>query len=152
MSQDRIEKEILLRVPRARVWKALTDSESFGQWFGVKMRGPFVPGARVAGTVTMKNYEHLPFEITIERLEPETRFSWRWHPYAIDPSQDYSSEPATLVEFTLEETPAGTLLKVVESGFAGIPLARRFDAYRGNEKGWETQMKQIASYVGGQAA
>lgn len=149
MSQDRIEKQIVLRAPRSRVWRALTDSESFGQWFGVKMDGPFIPGVRVSGKITMPKYEHLPFEITIETMEPESRFSWRWHPNAIDASHDYSAEPTTLVEFTLTETAEGTLLAVVESGFEGIPLSRRFDAYRGNERGWEYQMKQIEQYAGG---
>jgi uncharacterized protein YndB with AHSA1/START domain len=148
MNNDRIEKQVLLRAPRTRVWRALTDSEQFGQWFGVKMHGPFAAGARVTGKITIKNYDHLDFEIVIDRMEPETFFSWRWHPYAIDPKMDYSTEPMTLVEFTLDETPDGTLLKVVESGFEGVPLARRFDAFRGNEGGWEQQMKQIANYVG----
>ena len=112
------------------------------------MHGPFAAGARVTGKITIKNYDHLDFEIVIDRMEPETFFSWRWHPYAIDPKMDYSTEPMTLVEFTLDGTPDGTLLKVVESGFEGVPLARRFDAFQGNEGGWEQQMKQIANYVG----
>src|SRR5260370_36532272 len=113
MSLDRIERRILLRAPRGRVWRALADAESFSQWFGVKMEGPFVPGARLRGTVTHKGYEHVPFEITIERMEPERLFSWRWHPNAKDPKADYSKEPTTLVVFELEEAPDGTLLTVV---------------------------------------
>jgi uncharacterized protein YndB with AHSA1/START domain len=148
MSLDRIERRILLRAPRGRVWRALADAESFSQWFGVKMEGPFVPGARLRGTVTHKGYEHVPFEITIERMEPERLFSWRWHPNAKDPKADYSNEPTTLVVFELEEAPDGTLLTVVESGFEGIPLARRGEAYRGNEQGWTMQMKAIEAYVG----
>jgi uncharacterized protein YndB with AHSA1/START domain len=148
MSLDRIERRILLRAPRGRVWRALADAESFSQWFGVKMEGPFVPGARLRGTVTLKGYEHIPFEITIERMEPEQLFSWRWHPNPIDPKADYSGEPTTLVVFKLEEAPDGTLLTVVESGFEGIPLARRGEAYRGNEQGWTMQMKAIEAYVG----
>ncbi|HLX43800.1 MAG TPA: SRPBCC family protein [Bryobacteraceae bacterium] len=148
METDRIEKRVLLRAPRSKVWRALADSTAFGEWFGVTFAEPFVPGARLSGKVTLKGYEHLPFEITIERMEPERLFSWRWHPYAIDPKVDYSGEPTTLVVFELEETAEGTLLTVVESGFDGIPLARRLDAYRGNEKGWATQVKAIERYVG----
>ena len=148
MSLDRIEKRILLRAPRGRVWRALADSESFGKWFGVKMEGSFAPGARLRGKVMHKGYEHAPFEITIERMEPERLFSWRWHPNAIDPKTDYSGEPTTLVVFELEDAPDGTLLTVVESGFEGIPLARRGEAYRGNEQGWTMQMKAIEGYVG----
>jgi uncharacterized protein YndB with AHSA1/START domain len=148
MSLDRIERRILLRAPRGRVWRALADSESFSQWFGIKMEGPFVPGARLRGQITHKGYEHVPFEITIERMEPERLFSWRWHPSAKDPNADYSKEPTTLVVFELTDAPDGTLLTVVESGFEGIPLARRGEAYRGNEQGWTIQMKAIETYVG----
>lgn len=147
MSMDRIEKRILLRAPRARVWRALADAQAFGEWFGVKLNGSFAPGARLHGQILHKGYEHLPFEITIERMEPEQLFSWRWHPHPIDPKIDYSSEPATLVVFELEEVAEGTLLTVVESGFEGIPLARRLEAYRGNEQGWAAQMKAIERYV-----
>ena len=147
MSADRIEKQILLRAPRNRVWQALADSEAFGQWFGVKMNGAFTPGARLRGKLSHKGYEDAPFEITIERMEPEAVFSWRWHPYAIDPKADYSAEPTTLVVFNLEEVPEGTLLTVVESGFEGIPLSRRLQAFRSNENGWAQQMKAIERYV-----
>lgn len=144
---DRIEKRILLRAPRTRVWQALANADAFGEWFGVKLTGSFAPGARLQGRVTHKGYEHVPFEITIERMEPERLFSWRWHPHAIDPKIDYSSEPTTLVVFELHDVPEGTILTVVESGFDGIPLERRAEAYRGNEGGWAAQMTAISDYV-----
>ncbi len=147
MNTDRIEKRILLRAPRARVWRSLTDAEQFGQWFGVELNGSFVPGARLRGQVKHKGYEHVPFEITIERMDPEKLLSWRWHPYPVDPKIDYSAEPTTLVVFELEEVADGTALTVVESGFDGIPLARRLEAYRGNEQGWTAQMTAIERYV-----
>jgi uncharacterized protein YndB with AHSA1/START domain len=147
-AEDRIEKQILLRAPRARVWQALADAEAFGQWFGVRLNGLFAPGARLRGQVTHKGYEHIAFEVTIERMEPERLLSWRGHPHPIDPKADYSAEPTTLVVFELEDAPDGTLLTVVESGFEGIPLARRLEAYRGNEQGWTMQMKAIEKYVG----
>lgn len=147
MSADRIEKRVVLRAPRAKVWKALSDAETFGQWFGVKMAGSFAPGARVPGQVLHKGYEHVAFEIIIERMEPERLLSWRWHPASVDPKVDYSSEPTTLVVFELEEVADGTLLTVVESGFDGIPAARRAEAYRDNEQGWAAQMEAIKSYV-----
>jgi uncharacterized protein YndB with AHSA1/START domain len=146
-STDRIEKRIVLRAPRTRVWRALADAEQFSAWFGVKLAGPFTPGARLRGHVTHPGYEHVPFEITIERMEPERLLTWRWHPHPIDPKADYSTEPTTLVVFELADAPDGTLLTVVESGFDGIPLARRLDAYRGNEQGWSAQMKAIERYV-----
>jgi uncharacterized protein YndB with AHSA1/START domain len=144
---DRIEKKILLRAPRTRVWRALTDAKEFGQWFGVVMAGPFTPGARLKGKITHKGYEDAPFEIIIEEMEPERLFSYRWHPYAHDPNVDYSSEPTTLVVFELAETEKGTMLIVVESGFDKIPLARRAEAFRMNDQGWAEQMKSIERHV-----
>ena len=147
MSTDRIEKSIFLRAPRARVWRAITTPEEFNSWFGVNLEGAFAPGARVSGRITIPGYEHVNMEITIERVEPERLFSYRWHPYAIEPGVDYSGEPTTLVEFHLDEAPGGTKLTVVESGFDRIPAARRAEAFRMNEKGWEGQLKNIERHV-----
>jgi uncharacterized protein YndB with AHSA1/START domain len=144
---DRIEKEIVMKAPRARVWRALTDPAEFGKWFGAEMKDAFAPGARARGRITHPGYEHLTLEMTVERMEPERLFSWRWHPYAVDPRQDYSREPTTLVECELTDVPGGTRLRVVESGFDQVPLARRAEAYRMNEGGWAAQVQNIAKYV-----
>jgi uncharacterized protein YndB with AHSA1/START domain len=145
---DRIEKHVLLRAPRSRVWRALTEAKEFGQWFGVKLTGTFTPGAQLRGQITHKGYEHLTLELTVDRVEPERLLSWRWHPNAIDPAADYSAEPTTLVVFELEEVDGGTLLTVVESGFDRLPAARREQAYSGNDGGWTMQMEFIARHVG----
>jgi uncharacterized protein YndB with AHSA1/START domain len=150
-STDRIEKTVVLRAPRTRVWQALTDARMFGQWFGVELAGPFAPGARMTGRVTHEGYEHLPFELTVERMEPERLFSWRWHPHSGESDPDYSAEPTTLIEFTLSDAAEGTRLDLVESGFDGIPLSRRAAAYRGNEDGWSQQMVAIERYLSGTA-
>ena len=121
MSTDRIEKTVLIRAPRGRVWQALADAEQFGEWFGVKLTGTFAPGARLRGKISHPGYENYPFEITIERMEPERFFSWRWHPHTNDPKRDYTAEPTTLVTFELKDVAGGTQLTVVESGFDGIP-------------------------------
>ena len=144
---DRIEKKIVLKASRSRVWRALTDSKQFGEWFLVALEGAFVAGQRVTGRITHKGYEHLRFEVLVEKIEPETLFSMRWHPYAIDPAVDYSSEPMTLVEFRLKEIPEGIELSVVESGFDRIPAERRAEAFRMNEGGWSQQVKNIERYV-----
>ena len=144
---DRIEKEIVMKAPRARVWRALTDPAEFGKWFGAEMKDAFAPGARARGRITHPGYEHLTLDLTVERMEPEHFFSWRWHPYAVDPRHDYSSEPTTLVECELTEVPGGTRLRIVESGFDRVPLARRAEAYRMNEGGWAAQLQNIARYV-----
>jgi uncharacterized protein YndB with AHSA1/START domain len=144
---DRIEKSILLRAARSKVWRALTTADQFGAWFGATLEGDFIPGSTVRGRITIPKYEHVTFEILIERVEPERLMSFRWHPYAVDPQVDYSAEPMTLVEFTLTDAAGGTTLTVVESGFDRIPLARRAEAFRMNEGGWESQIKNIERYV-----
>jgi uncharacterized protein YndB with AHSA1/START domain len=147
ISTDRIEKQIVVRAPRSRVWRAITDSKEFGTWFRAEMSDPFVPGAAARGRITHPGYEHLTFEVWVERIEPEHYFSFRWHPYAVDPGKDYSQEPTTLVEFRLDETPEGTRIQVSESGFDQIPLERRSEAFRMNAGGWEAQMQNVAQYV-----
>lgn len=144
---DRIEKNVVLKAPRGRVWRALAEAKEFGAWFGVTFSGAFSPGATVRGTMTIKGYEGKQFEFAVDRMEPERLISFRWHPYAIDPKIDYSAEPTTLIVFELEEVPGGTQLKVVESGFDRIPLARRAEAFKMNEQGWGKQLKNIERYV-----
>ena len=147
-STDRIERKILLKAPRSRVWRALSDAAEFGAWFGVDFRGKaFVAGNPVQGKVTYPGYEHVVMEVQIERMEPERLLSWRWHPAAIDTSVDYSDEPTTLVVFELTEVDGGTLLTVVESGLDGIPLARRATVFRLNSSGWDEQMRNIEKHV-----
>jgi uncharacterized protein YndB with AHSA1/START domain len=144
---DRIEKKVQLNAPRSRVWRAISDSKQFGEWFRVKLNGPFAEGKTVSGNILHPGYEHMTMEMMIERIEPERYFSYRWHPYAIDPKVDYSSEPTTLVEFLLEDANGGTALTIVESGFDRIPLARRAEAYRMDDQGWTGQIKAIEKYV-----
>jgi uncharacterized protein YndB with AHSA1/START domain len=149
-ASDRIEKSIALRAQRARVWRAISDPAEFGSWFRVDFTGvSFVPGATVKGRLTYPGYEHLAMEITIERMEPGRLFSFRWHPYAVDPAVDYSKEPTTLVEFALEDAAEGTRLTVVESGFDKIPLHRRAEALRMNDAGWAEQVRNIDAHVAG---
>jgi len=158
MNTDRIEKKILLRAPRARVWRALSDSTEFGTWFGMKFDGPFAPGARMQAEIVpttvdaevaqaQKAHAGIPFEITIEQMEPERLFSFRWHPHAIERGVDYSGEPTTLVVFELEEVADGILLTVTESGFDRIPLARRAKAFSANEGGWGMMVQVLEKYV-----
>jgi len=147
-STDRIEREMLLKAPRARVWRALSNPEEFGNWFGVNLKGQkFVAGQTARGQITIPGYEHVVFEVLVESVEPERLLSMRWHPYAIDPKVDYSQEPTTLIEFRLKDAPGGTLLTLVESGFDQIPPARRLEAFRMNSGGWDQQMKSIEKHV-----
>ena len=146
-TSDRIEKDIVLRAPRSRVWRALANAEEFGAWFGMKLEGTFAPGGRVHGQITLPGHGRVTVEMAIERMDPESRMSYRWHPYAVESSVDYSSEPTTLVEFQLEEVAEGTRLTVVESGFDRIPAARRAEAFHMNDAGWAEELENIARYV-----
>jgi uncharacterized protein YndB with AHSA1/START domain len=147
-STDRIERSIILKAPASRVWEALSNAEEFGSWFGVNLKGKVMKaGSQLQGHVTYPKYEHLVWNVVIERMEPNRILSWRWHPAAIDVSVDYSTEPTTLVEFELKEVPGGTLLTVVESGFDAVPPHRRLDAFRMNSNGWDTQLRNIEKHV-----
>jgi uncharacterized protein YndB with AHSA1/START domain len=145
--EARIEKRLEIAAPVSRVWQALTDSRKFGEWFLVKMDGPFVAGQPVAGQITHPGYEHLRMEIVVKAIEPETLFSYTWHPYALDQKVDYTKEEPTLVEFRLQPVAGGTLLTVTESGFDKIPSHRRAEAFRMNNNGWAQQLKNIQAYV-----
>lgn len=158
MNTDQIQKKIVLKSPRERVWRAISDSKCFGAWFGVEFDGPFVAGAPMHGRVVptqvdpevaklQEPYTGMPFHILIESVEPMSRFSFRWHPFAIDPSCDYSHEPMTLVTFELSEVEGGTLLTITESGFDQIPIERRSQAFKANDGGWTHQSKLIQKYL-----
>jgi uncharacterized protein YndB with AHSA1/START domain len=158
MNSDRIKKKVLLKAPLARVWSAISDARRFGSWFGVTFEGPFVAGAPLSGRITMttvdpevarlqKPHEGKAFNIRVESIEPTRLFSFRWHPYAIDPQADYSREPTTLVSFELREAEGGTLLTITESGFDRIPLDRRAQAFAANEGGWTHQCSNVEKYL-----
>ncbi len=160
---DRIEKKITLRAPISRVWNAISDAQQFGEWFGVAFDGPFVAGTRLTGKIRpttvdpevaklQEPHEGKAFEFTVDRIEPQRLIAFRWHPFAIEPGADYSTEPTTLIVFELAEVPGGTLLTISESGFDGIPLKRRAEAFKANEGGWEHQSKLIEKYLQAHAA
>jgi uncharacterized protein YndB with AHSA1/START domain len=144
---DRIEKQILLKAPRTRVWKALTDIQQFQTWFTASLTGEFAPGKRARGNVTHPGFEHVQLDITVERMEPEHFFSYRWHPFAAEPKRDYSTEPKTLVEFTLVEVAGGTRLTVVESGFSKVAADRREETIAMHEPGWVEELQLLADFV-----
>jgi uncharacterized protein YndB with AHSA1/START domain len=160
---DRIQKRVTLKAPLERVWKAVSDSSRFGEWFGVQFEGPFVAGKPVRGKIvptkadsevakTQEPYAGAPFDCIVDRIEPMTLFSFRWHPFAIDPDVDYSKDPTTLVTFELEPVPGGTQLTITESGFDSIPLSRRAKAFEMNNVGWTHQARLIEKYLASHAS
>ncbi|HXU64465.1 MAG TPA: SRPBCC family protein [Polyangia bacterium] len=169
-STDQIEKRVVLRAPVSRVWRAITDARGFGRWFGFTLEGDFAPGQRMKGTFDgtldeaalvehQKKLGLTPSKVrqparhavfcTVERIEPERYFSFRWIPYGIDAEADPENEPTTLVEFRLEPAPEGTRLTIVESGFDRVPAHRRERAFRMNEGGWTAQVDNLRKHVGG---
>jgi uncharacterized protein YndB with AHSA1/START domain len=157
-ASDRIEKRVLLRAPQERVWRAISDAKEFGSWFGIELDGGFAPGAELSGRITptkadpevakiQEKYTGTPLAFFVESIEPMRLLSFRWHPFAVDGTIDYSSEPMTLVTFTLEPAEGGTLLTVVESGFDGIPIARRADAFEANDGGWDLMLRVVEKYL-----
>lgn len=146
-STDRIVRTIQLNAPPARVWRALTDHREFGAWFQASLEGPFAVGKTTRGKITYPGYEHLVLEVVTVAMEPPRRFAFKWQPTAVDPALDHSAEPWTHVEFTLEKTSSGTSLVLTESGFDAIPVARRAEAFRRNEGGWNEQVRNIQRYV-----
>ena len=158
MSTDRIEKRVVLRVPLERVWRAISDAEEFGRWFGVRFDGPFVAGKSVTATITPTLVDdevaklqepHTGTTSTwqIVAVEPQRRFAYRWHPFAVDAGVGYGREPTTLVEFTLSETADGVLLTIVESGFDAIPAPRRAASFEANSQGWAKQVELVEKYL-----
>jgi uncharacterized protein YndB with AHSA1/START domain len=156
MSNDRIEKEVVLRAPLDRVWRAISDADEFGRWFGVRFDGPFVAGASVTGVITPTAVDddvaraqerHAGKSDTwqIVAIEPQRRLAFRWHPYEVDPGG--AEEQTTLAEFTLAETDDGVLLRIVESGFDNIPAERRASAFEGNSEGWTKQTELVRKYL-----
>ncbi|MEC5398088.1 SRPBCC family protein [Uliginosibacterium sp. H1] len=148
-SADRIERSILINAPREKVWRALSDAESFGSWFGADLKGQtFAPQQRTLGRITICGFEHVAFDVIVERMEAPHTMSYHWHPYAIKPEVDYEQEARTLVTFTLKEAPGNaTLLTVVESGFSKLPPDRYPDAFRANGRGWEAQLKNVMTHA-----
>jgi uncharacterized protein YndB with AHSA1/START domain len=150
LETDRIERSVVINAPRERVWHALSNAEEFGTWFGANLKGQtFAPGQRVRGPITICGHEHVYFDVVMERIEPPSLLSYRWHPYPIDPAVDYTKEQPTLVTFLLKDTPDnGTLLTVVEEGFDKVPPHRRLEAFRMNSQGWEGQLRNITRHAG----
>jgi uncharacterized protein YndB with AHSA1/START domain len=152
----KIEKRVLLRAPLERVWRAISDAEEFGRWFGVRFDGPFVAGTSVTATISpttvdsavakrQEAHEGVTSRWQIVAVEPRRRLAYRWHPCPGEP--DIEQEPTTLVEFTLAEHPDGVLLTITESGFEAIPEARRGRAFEANTEGWAIQTDMVRRYI-----
>jgi len=145
---DRIKKQVHIRAPRARVWRAITNIEEFSRWFGVEADGPFAPGQHISMVSTNEGCKGAQFYVDVQEIEPERLFSWRWYPGLMEPGIDPLKEHNTLVTFTLEDAEGGTLVTVTESGFDHVTLKRRAKVYEENEAGWAYQMASLERYVG----
>jgi uncharacterized protein YndB with AHSA1/START domain len=145
--QNRIEKVVELAAPVSRVWRALTDHEEFGQWFRVRLDGPFKVGETTTGNITYPGHEHVKWVSTTERLEHERLFIFSWPPGAIDPDTHYSHDARVVVEFRLQPTGEGTRLTIIETGFEQFPQSKRLEVLRSNKEGWDIQAQNVAEHV-----
>ena len=157
-SSDRIEKSVVLKASRARVWRAISDFEELGRWFGMYIEGPLVAGESVSCRIrptevdadiaaAQAAFEGAPFTLDVVAVEPMSRLAFRWHP-GVD-AEDEPDDEKTLVELTLSDAPEGTRLDIVESGFDRVPLERRAKAFEMNEGGWEAQTQLVRKFVEG---
>jgi uncharacterized protein YndB with AHSA1/START domain len=150
---SQVNRSTIIRAPRSKVWKALTELDQFCKWFSVARvdpRAQFQPGvtARLISTHEgpCKGFE---FAMDVVDIVPETLFAWQWHPGAPIAGEDLSAEPKTRVEFRLEDAEGGTRVTITESGFDALFAHRRASAYQDNEGGWKIQMLALEQYVSG---
>lgn len=144
---DVIQRQVKLRCTPQRAWKSLANSSEFGAWFRVDLSSPFEVGKTAAGQLTEPGYEFLRAEFSVQRMTPDTAFAFRWHPAAIDPSTDYTSEPTTIVDFLITPVPGGCIVTITETGFSALPAARAASAHAMNSAGWDVQAQRLADYV-----
>ncbi len=156
---DAIVKTVTLKADLDRVWRAISDAQEFGQWFGMRFDAPaFTPHSKMTGRITptvvndevaamQKPHEGMAFEMVIADIEPKSLFSFRWHPYAIDKTRDHSHEPMTLITFALKEVEGGVHLTITESGFNAIPIERRAEAFAADSGGWAKQLELIEAWL-----
>jgi uncharacterized protein YndB with AHSA1/START domain len=134
---DSIEREVILPVPPARVWAALTRPDQLGAWFGTRAEVDLRPGGQLVFTWDRSSGPHTSRGV-VEAVEPTRRFAFRWQ---ANPGE----APMTLVEFTLEPHVDGTRLRVVESGFASLPEQLR--TRDGHIEGWQLELGELADYL-----
>lgn len=143
---DRIESEVRIDAPVGRVWDIVTRAEHLGRWFadaGAEI------DLRVGGQLRLTWAEYGTFHARVVEVAEPTRLAFRW---AKDPDADPDTSPATLVELTLSADGEATVLRVVESGFTAMALARvEQQEYReGNVDGWHQELGDLVAYLQGQ--
>jgi uncharacterized protein YndB with AHSA1/START domain len=142
VAENLVEREILIEASRDRVWAVLTEPELVAKWFGDGAEIDLRPGGKASFTWS----EYGTFDAIIDRVEPPSFLSYRWVNRA-------GSEPVegntTLVEFTLTEVFAGTLLRVVETGFASLHItpAEQQKAVQDNTDGWAAELAELKEYA-----
>ncbi|MFC8045420.1 SRPBCC domain-containing protein [Nocardia sp. NPDC057353] len=136
---DRIVRTLDLAHPPAAVWAAITTADGLGSWFGHSAAIDLRPGGAAQLTWDGEHTEHL----RVERVEEPSVFGFTWHVHGL-PEED---PRRTYVEFTLEETGAGTRLTVVETGFAQLTDDAHKVAFDGNTDGWGKELAELAGYL-----
>lgn len=146
MENDSITRQIQIDADPQRVWDALADATAFGQWFRVKLDGPFAVGETTTGKMTYPGHEGAPWTSVTDVMDPPKRFVFRWP--NCPPGEE--AGPNTVwqtVEFTLQPQDGGTLVTVTETGFAALPEDRRISVLRDNREGWRIQTINLKHHV-----
>jgi uncharacterized protein YndB with AHSA1/START domain len=145
MVPDRIEREIVIEAPLARVWEIVTEPEHVGRWFSDSAEIDLRP----RGEATLTWDKHGTARAWIERVEPPHFFSFRWaRPVGAEPRRGNS----TLVELSMSAEGESTRLRVVESGFRELewPEEEQAKYAEENTQGWELELNELQEYVSAQ--
>jgi uncharacterized protein YndB with AHSA1/START domain len=146
MNTDRIEREVAISAPIESVWAALTQAESVSAWFS--NGNEIVVDLREGGVMVVDQSEHGIFQMVMTKVDPPKVFSFRWA--SLHPGVLATVDNSTLVEFTLTTTSAGTLLRMVESGFDALvaPAGRSVeDEFKNHSGGWTSVLAEFVKHL-----
>jgi uncharacterized protein YndB with AHSA1/START domain len=101
--REPIRREVTLDAPVDEVWEALTTPDHLEAWFGAGVEVDARPGA----PITVRWPDGSTNRGSVERVDPPTRFVFRWRPISGAGLTLVVGEP-TRVEFTLEPIDGGT--------------------------------------------
>ena len=144
---NRIESDVLIAAPVARVWELITSAEHVGRWFGDA--GAEID-LRPGGALSLSWREHGTFHGRVEAVEPPHRFAWRWLSTVGSQAEPVPGN-STLTEFTLAEEGEATRVAVVESGFDALDsdAAERTAALASHTEGWARELDELVAYAAG---
>jgi uncharacterized protein YndB with AHSA1/START domain len=135
---DEVRRELVIKAPRDRVWRALTEADQLTRWFPDKAAEVDL---RPGGNAVLE-WDEAKAEAVVDVVEPPGRLVFRWRPEGL-------GRPFTTVSFTLEELGDGdsTRVRLVESGFASLPDQIETQSQKGNDEGWAHELQELKEYL-----